>query len=191
MHEITQPNTSESLKSKLERLTDVDVSTCYQCGKCTAGCPLNEEMDIKPNQILRMLQLEYPGYEDKILSSLTIWLCLACEQCYSRCPQEVKLPKVMDFLRQESLRLHKVNPKAKDILAFHESFLDEVNRNGKMNEVGLTIEYKLRTLNLMQDVENAPSMLMKGKLGIIPHKVQHPAEIKRLFNKIKGKGGQQ
>jgi heterodisulfide reductase subunit C2 len=183
MHDL---NKNGKLKSILQHSTDVDINTCYQCGKCTAGCPLNEEMDIMPNQILRMLQLEYPGYEDEILSSLTIWLCLACETCYSRCPQEVKLSKVMDYLRQESLRQNKVNPKAKDILRFHQAFFGELKRNGKLNEVGLTIDYKLRTMHLMQDVANAPSMLLKGKLNLIPNRVQNTKEIKKLFKKING-----
>jgi heterodisulfide reductase subunit C2 len=175
---------TRSLKSELEQSVSVEISTCYQCGKCTAGCPLNEEMDIMPNQILRMLQLEYKGYEEELLRCYTIWLCLACDTCYSRCPQEVKLSKVMDYLRQESLRQNKVNPKAKDILQFHKAFLGEVERNGKLNEVGLTIDYKLRTFHLFQDINNAPSMFLKGKLGILPQRVQNPGEIKKLFKRI-------
>jgi len=182
--ETTHQNHANSLKSQVEKVTGINVSHCYQCGKCTAGCPLNEEMDIMPNQILRMLQLELPGYEDKILSSLSIWLCLACDTCYSRCPQEVKLSQIMDFLRQESLRQNKVNPQAKDILKFHQAFLQSVKQNGKLHEVGLTIDYKLKTLNLMQDVFLAPSMFAKGKLSILPHKVQNVKEIAKIFKRI-------
>lgn len=175
-----------SLKQRAEQAVGVEIQTCYQCGKCTAGCPLNEEMDLMPNQILRMLQSEYPGYENEILTSTSIWLCLGCDMCYSRCPQEVKLPLIMDFLRQESKRQNLVNPKAKNILKFHQAFLAEVERNGKLNELGLTIDYKLRSLDLLQDVQNAPSMLLKGKLGLVPHHVQNPSEIKKLFKKIIG-----
>jgi heterodisulfide reductase subunit C len=138
-----------------------------------------------------MLQLELPGYEDKILSSLSIWLCLACDTCYSRCPQEIQLSKIMDFLRQESLRQKKVNPRAKDILKFHQSFLKSVKANGKMHEVGMTIDYKLKTLNLMQDVEHAPSMYFKGKLSILPNKVHNIKEIEKIFNKISSNEGGQ
>jgi len=184
VHETTHQNHANTLKLQVEKSTGINVSHCYQCGKCTAGCPLNEEMDIMPNQILRMLQLELPGYEDKILSSLSIWLCLACDTCYSRCPQEVKLSQIMDFLRQESLRQNKVNPQAKDILKFHQAFLQSVKQNGKLHEVGLTIDYKLKTLNLMQDVFLAPSMFAKGKLSIFPHKVQNVKEIAKIFKKI-------
>jgi heterodisulfide reductase subunit C len=141
-------------------------------------------MDVMPNQILRMLQLELPGYEEKILSSLSIWLCLACDTCYSRCPQEVKLSQIMVFLRQESLRQNKVNPDAKDILQFHKAFLDSIKMNGRLHEVGLTIDYKLRTLNLLQDVKLVPSMIAKGKLAIFPHQVQNTKEIAKIFRKI-------
>jgi len=168
----------------MEDAVGVITSHCYQCGKCTAGCPLNEEMDIKPNQILRMLQMELPGYEDKLLGSLTIWLCLACDTCYSRCPQEVKLSQVMDFLRQESVRQHKVNSNAKDILKFHQAFLETIEKNGKLNEVWLTLNYKLKTLNLMQDVQKAPSMFFKGKLNPFPNKVQNVKEIEKIFKKV-------
>lgn len=179
-------NGGPTLKHLVEHAVGVEIQSCYQCGKCTAGCPLNEEMDLMPNQILRMLQAEYPGYENELLRSASIWLCLACDTCYARCPQEVKLPDIMDFLRQESMRRKLVNPKAKNILKFHRSFLAEVERNGKLNEFGLTIDYKLRSLDLFQDLQNAPSMLLKGKLGLIPHKVQNPSEIKKLFKKING-----
>jgi heterodisulfide reductase subunit C2 len=175
---------ASTIKLQLEATTGVNLSHCYQCGKCTAGCPLNEEMDIMPNQLLRMLQLELPGYEEKILGSLSIWLCLACDTCYSRCPQAVKLSQVMDFLRQESLRKNRVNPKAKDILKFHQAFLKSIEKNGKLHEVGLTIDYKLKTLNLLQDVFLAPSMFAKGKLSVFPHKVQNTQEIAKIFKRI-------
>ena len=175
---------ADTLTSQVEKATGVILSHCYQCGKCTAGCPLNEEMDVMPNQILRMLQLELPGYEAKILNSLSIWLCLACDTCYSRCPQEVKLSQVMDFLRQESIRKDMVNPKAKDILKFHQAFLNSIKMNGKLHEVGLTIDYKLRTLNLMQDVQLVPSMLSKGKLAVFPHQVHNTKEIAKIFKRI-------
>jgi len=191
VHESIETKPGNSLKSRLEESVGVIVSHCYQCGKCTAGCPLNEDMDIKPNQVLRMLQAELPGYEDRLLSSLSIWLCLACDTCYSRCPQEVKLSQVMDFLRQESVRQNKVNPKAKDILSFHKAFLETIEKNGKLNEVWLTLNYKLKTLNMIQDVQKAPSMFFKGKLNPIPGRIQHVKEMEKIFQRIsENEGGE-
>jgi heterodisulfide reductase subunit C len=189
VHENTDQKHKSSLKTLVEQEVGIIPSHCYQCGKCTAGCPLNEEMDIMPNQILRMLQLELPGYEEKLLTSRSIWLCLACDTCYSRCPQEIKLSQVMDMLRQESVRRGKVNPHAKDILKFHQSFLETVEKNGKLDEIQLTLSYKLKTLHLMQDVEHAPSMVSKGKLSIFPHKVLNVNAIEKIFRKIREKEG--
>lgn len=178
-----------SLRKKVERITGESVNECYQCGKCTAGCPLNDEFDVLPNQILRMLQLDMPDLDDKILRSYTIWLCLACETCSSRCPKEVDLPQIMDFLRSESIRHDIVNPKAKDIVSFHKSFLKTVRGSGRLHEVGLIAGYKLRSLHLFQDVESAPKLYLDGKLSIFPHNIHNRQVIENIFKKSEEIGG--
>ncbi|MDT3741198.1 MAG: 4Fe-4S dicluster domain-containing protein [Candidatus Kapabacteria bacterium] len=178
-----------SLRKKVEHITGESVNECYQCGKCTAGCPLNDEFDVLPNQILRMLQLDMPDLDDKILRSYTIWLCLACETCSSRCPKEVDLPQVMDYLRSESIKQDKVNPKAKDIVSFHKSFLQTVRGSGRLHEVGLIAGYKLRSLHLFQDVESAPKLYLDGKLSIFPHNIHNRQVIENIFKKSEEIGG--
>lgn len=163
--------------------TGESVFNCYQCGKCTAGCPLAEEMDFAPNQVLRLLQLGQPGMDEEVLGSLSIWLCLTCEQCSTRCPQEVDIPKITDWLRQESQRRGLANKKAKAILAFHTSFLDTIRRGGRLHEVGLITTFKLRTWRLFQDVLVAPKLLARGKLGILPHRIEGHAGVKRIFER--------
>lgn len=187
--EVHAESLRPSLKDRLQMHVGEPVSLCYQCGKCTAGCPLNEEMDIAPNQIIRMLQLEMPELEDKVLRSYSIWLCLTCETCYGRCPKEVDLPSMMDYLRSESIRLGKVNPKAKDILAFHRSFLSSIKHTGRLHEVGLIAEYKARTMHLLQDVALAPRMYIKGKLKILPHNIEGKDAIAKIFRKIEEEEG--
>jgi heterodisulfide reductase subunit C len=191
MHDTHDQIEDNGLKARIIKETGVNISECYQCAKCTAGCPMNEYMDIMPSQILRMLQLELPGYEDRILKSYSIWLCLSCETCYTRCPQEVYFSKVMNFLRKESIMLSKVNPKAKDILKFHESFLSSIESTGKLNEMNLLSVYKLKSLNLFQDLDLVPSMLMKRKIKLLPHKIKDMDKIKRIFNNTKVKGGKE
>ena len=77
----------DTLRGQVREETGQSVFNCYQCGKCTAGCPLASEMDYSPHQILRMLQLDLPGMEEEVLGALSIWLCLTCETCATRCPQ--------------------------------------------------------------------------------------------------------
>ena len=188
MHDSSHPEPlRQSLKQRVEHFTGENIAMCYQCGKCTAGCPLGTEMDYTPNQILRMLQLDMPAMEEKILSSLGIWLCLSCETCFTRCPQEVDFPKVMDFLRSESIRLGKVHPQAKDIIAFHKTFLNSIRSNGRTYEMGLVVGYKMRTGHLFQDVLNSPKMFSKGLLNIMPHKVKGKEAIEKIFAKTGNK----
>ncbi len=172
-----------SLAYQVLEHTGVSESRCYQCGKCTAGCPLASDMDFPPGRLLRMLQIETPEMDEKILRSQTIWLCISCEMCIGRCPQEVDLPIVMDFLRQESVRQKKANPKAKNIIKFHKAFLDSINYTGRLYEVGLIADYKARTMNLAQDVAIAPTMYMKGKLNLIPDMIKDIKNVKSIFNK--------
>ena len=176
---------ADTLPQRLHDATGESVFECYQCGKCTAGCPLAEEMDFAPNQIIRLLQLGLPDLEEQAVRSLAIWLCLTCEQCATRCPQEVELPKIMEYLRQQAVARGTVHPKAKDILAFYESFLDTIQRGGRLHEVGLISEYKLKTLHLLQDVLVAPKLLARGKLSILPHAIEGKDAVKRIFEKCK------
>lgn len=178
-------NEQLTLGGQIKNIIGKPVSRCYQCGKCSAGCPLAEEMDYTPNTILRMLQADTPELEDKILRSLSIWLCLTCETCVTRCPMEMDLPKVMDFLRSESMKQDKVNPKAKDILAFHQSFLNSIQSNGRLYEMGLVMDYKMKTKHFLQDMSVAPTMYMKGKLGLTPHLIKGKEALKRIFERTK------
>ncbi|MCX7983384.1 MAG: 4Fe-4S dicluster domain-containing protein [Bacteroidetes bacterium] len=165
---------SGTLYSKL----GIHVERCYQCGKCSAGCPAASAMDLKPSIILRMLQVENERYDREVLQSYTIWLCLSCHTCSTRCPMEIDIPRVMDVLRSESLRQNLIHPRAKDIVAFHVSFLNTIKRFGRLWEVGMIVEYKIRTRHFFQDVLLAPVLFLKGKLTVVPHKC---VSIKQLF----------
>lgn len=163
--------------------TEVKVGHCYQCGKCSAGCPLSEEMDYPPSYVMRMLQTENPVLEEKVLRSFTIWVCLSCEMCYSRCPMSIDIPKMMDFLREKSLKEGKTNPRAKLIIAFHKSFLDSIKYTGRLYEIGLLVDYKARTMKFLQDMVLAPKMLARGKLNIFPELIKGRSGVASIFNK--------
>jgi heterodisulfide reductase subunit C len=72
-------------------------SACFQCHKCAAGCPLNAAFDLRPDQLIRLVQL---GERERVLGSATIWLCAGCATCATRCPNGVELPALMDALKQ-------------------------------------------------------------------------------------------
>lgn len=172
----------KKLSTDIAASTGVDVTRCYQCGKCTAGCVLADEMDLAPSFIMRMLQTGTERNDRRVLESEAIWLCLSCENCVTRCPMEIDLPAIMDYLRERSRKEGLVNEKAKSILAFHKSFLDCVKHNGRLYEIGLVAEYKMRTMHLMQDVDIAPTMMAKGKLSLKPERLKDNADkVGRIF----------
>ena len=99
--EISFGKLSGDLARKVKEISGEDILLCYQCGMCSAGCPISFAMDILPNQIIQLVQL---GLEADIAKSKTIWLCASCLTCSVRCPRGLDLSKVMEALRLISLR---------------------------------------------------------------------------------------
>jgi len=169
--------------SDIKKNTKVNVNRCYQCGKCSAGCAVAEEMDYPPSRVMRMLQTNDAENYREILSSEAIWLCVSCQNCLTRCPMEIDIPQLMDFLRKKAIQEKTVNKKSKNILSFHRAFLDTVKYTGRLYELGLIADYKMRTFHILQDMDVAPKMLAKGKLPIIPEVIKNKKHIDTIFKK--------
>jgi heterodisulfide reductase subunit C2 len=97
---------------KIESLSGQNLLACYQCGKCSAGCPMAKYMDILPNQMIRYAQL---GLKDELLNSNAIWMCVSCFTCNTRCPKGVKIAEVIEAIRQVQLRARKDHLDLRDL----------------------------------------------------------------------------
>jgi heterodisulfide reductase subunit B len=152
-----------------------NVYLCYQCVKCTSGCPVVEFFDWQPNQIMRALQL---GQEDIALESQTPWLCAACQTCTTRCPQNLDINGIMEFLTREAVN-RGIKPPVPEVNIFNEAFLREVRIWGRAYEPGLLAEMKVRDLgNLFVDVDFYLKMLRKGKVSFLPRPSRPPRKVK-------------
>lgn len=98
---ISRHKIKDSFVLKVQELSGQNLLACYQCGKCSAGCPAIAQMDILPNQIIRFAQL---GLKDELLASRAIWVCASCFTCNARCPKGINIAEVIEALRQILLR---------------------------------------------------------------------------------------
>lgn len=159
--------------------TGQDLRACYQCGKCAAGCPVGAAMDLAPQQVIRALQLDQP---DLALESDTIWLCVGCQTCVTRCPCGIDLPQVMDALRSYAVETGQVAAE-RDIARFHQVFLKSVQLTGRVYEIGLIGGYNLSSGHLFSGFDLAGPMLAKGKIKPMPQRVKAMAEVAGIFQR--------
>ncbi len=166
-----------------KKIHGVPLQACYHCRKCSAGCPAASYMEYNPNKVIKMIQ---NGQKDKLLSSSTIWLCLSCETCITRCPNQVDIARMMDVLRQMAIESG-VAAKEANILKFHEAFLSSIKFGGRVHEMLMTVHYKLKSGDLFGDVDIAPTMFLKGKLSLLPPRTKDMKSVRSIFEKTKSK----
>ncbi|RJX29670.1 MAG: heterodisulfide reductase subunit C [Dethiobacter sp.] len=161
---------------EIRRESGVNEKDCYQCGKCSAGCPVAFAMDYMPRQVIRMLQL---GMKEELLRARTIWLCVNCVACYTRCPQNIDLPSLMETLRKKSLE-NGIST-GKQIKLFGDLFLWSVKTFGRVFELGLILGFNLKSKQFFKDAMLGLPMLSRGKISILPHKISDGGAVKRIF----------
>jgi len=85
---------------KVRMISGKNIYLCYQCGMCSASCPMAQYMDVLPHQIIRLLQLGNPD----VVNVKSIWICVSCMTCVDRCPRRVDPGVIFEALRLITLR---------------------------------------------------------------------------------------
>jgi len=174
--DIKEPvSISPELARRVQEELGENVYLCYQCVKCSSGCPVAEFFDWQPNQIMRALQL---GQEDIALQSETPWLCASCQTCSTRCPQGLDIAAVMDFLTREALERGFETP-VSEVKVFNEAFMREIHIWGRAYEAGLMAEMGFRNpQSVLGDIGLYTRMLRKMKVAFLPSFTRPPRKVK-------------
>jgi len=166
-----------------KKIHGVPLQACYHCRKCSAGCPTAPHMEYNPNKVIKMIQ---NGQKDKVLNSSTIWLCLSCETCITRCPNKVDIARMMDVLRQMAIESG-VGAHEPNVLKFHEAFLAGIKRGGRINEPMMLVQYKLKSGDFFSDMGAGLDMFLKGKIALMSPKTKDMKSVKNIFEKTQSK----
>jgi len=179
-------NGNSDLITIVESESGQKLTNCYQCQKCSAGCPMTPFTDYTVSQIIRLTQM---NQESKVLSCSMIWLCTACGTCGARCPNDINMALAMDVLKKRAVEVDGSEISEERINTFHAAFLDNIRKKGRLHEMGMMIGYKRKMGELFSDIradmELAGSMRKKGKLKLIGKKIKGVKEIRKLFKEEK------
>jgi heterodisulfide reductase subunit C len=177
---IKKQASGKSLRAEVEKRAGVDLAICYQCQKCSLGCPVADRVASPPSEIIRRLQL---GAGDELLQTDLIWTCLSCDTCYARCPNQINFAGIVDALRAVALEKGVARP-AGNAPLFNRRFLGTVKRYGRAYDLEMIAEYKLGSGKLMEDMEKFPTMLKKGKMAVLPPAGADKSKVKHVFRSL-------
>jgi len=168
-----------NLKDVVEEKAGVNLNACYQCKKCSIGCPVADQTTSPPSEIIRRLQL---GAGDELLQTDLIWTCLCCETCFARCPNQINFAAVVDALKTVAIEKGVAKPQGHAPL-FNRLFLATVKYFGRSYDLLAIALFKMGSGNLKQDMDKFPTMLLKGKLAVLPPTGADIGKVKRIFSK--------
>lgn len=76
-------------------ITSSNIQLCYQCGKCTAICPVRRVIKTSPRNTIYNTNVYRRSSDD-------IWNCLTCGLCFDGCPQGVDYPEFIKEVRDSN-----------------------------------------------------------------------------------------
>jgi len=90
--------TTISSEETLEELLDAEkLKYCFECGICTASCPIVKLISKHYNP--RILLQKVSHDLDETITEADPWLCAWCDRCHKRCPQGLNLPEIFLLAR--------------------------------------------------------------------------------------------
>ncbi|MFO7751552.1 MAG: 4Fe-4S dicluster domain-containing protein [Desulfobacteraceae bacterium] len=158
------------------------VSTCLQCGTCTASCPNSFAMDITPRKLWRLVLMDRT---EDVFNSTTFALCSTCYYCTLRCPRGLELTTAMSMLKAAAAKEN--IPKYRVSAHFYSSFMESVRRHGRVRETEFLTLYFMAMKNPLLPMKITPlgiRLLKKNKVKFEMPSKPGTGNLTRLFEKV-------
>ncbi|MCE5312663.1 MAG: 4Fe-4S dicluster domain-containing protein [Nitrospiraceae bacterium] len=192
-----QYNISEAdlFMNEVEQRSGQNLSACYQCRRCAAGCPVGMQTRVTPDRLVRMIML---GSRDEALNNLLVWKCVACYTCGTRCPNNIQTARITETLKQMAKEAG-IDPLIHRTADFNSAFMQAAGHLGRFNELeGMAI---YETKSMLKDIKKGDLksiiteikdqaqlglvMAEKKRLHLKFDRVKNLSEIKTMYKKAK------
>jgi heterodisulfide reductase subunit C len=138
--DIHPDHTQPFLKQVMDR-SGQNLTACYQCRRCAAGCSVGDETDyFTPNLLIRMVVL---GNREQALNNQLVWKCVSCFTCGTRCPNDIQTARITETLKKMAKEEH-LPPLQPKIADFHDAFIKSGVRWGRVNEMEFMGAYEMK-----------------------------------------------
>jgi heterodisulfide reductase subunit C len=159
---------------------------CLQCGSCGGSCPSGADMEYTPRTLIAMINA---GDRNAVLAANTMWACVSCYLCTTRCPQNIPITEIIYTLKRMSIAGR--HYKSTDAPALAKTFTGFLDRYGRSYEAGLATGYHLlrRPLGVMKMVPMGMKMFARGRMAPLPTKIRNIEQLQAIIKKAKELSG--
>lgn len=161
---------------------------CLQCGSCGGSCPSGGDMEYTPRTLIAMIGA---GDRDAVLAANTMWACVSCYFCTTRCPQEIPITDIIYTLKRLSIAERRY--KNTDAPALAKTFTNFVDKYGRSYEAGLATRYHLlkrwKPLEVAKMGPMGMQMFARGRMAILPTRIRQIGQLQAIIRKAKELSG--
>lgn len=181
--------------SEVEQRSGQNISACYQCRRCAAGCPVGMQTKVTPDRLVRMIAL---GQKQEALNNLLVWKCVACYTCGTRCPNSIQTARITETLKQMAKEAG-IEPLIHRTADFNSAFMQAAGHLGRFNELEGMAIYETKSMlkdiikgdlksiinEIKDQAELGLAMVQKKRLHTRLERVKKISEVKNLYKKAK------
>ena len=162
------------------------IAHCLQCGSCGGSCPNGADMQYTPRTLFALINADQ---REQVLSSNTMWCCVSCYFCTTRCPQKIPITEIMYALKRLAIRGGLAQHT--DAPALAKTFTNLLDKYGRSFEFGLASRFYLfhKPLAMLKMGPLGWSMFTRGRMSLVPTRIKNLEQLQAIIQKARQLGG--